>query len=221
MALRVVLADDHALVREGFASLLATSAEVEVVGTAESLPQLLEVVDRLKPDAVVTDIRMPPTQTDEGIQAATLLRERHPGIGVVVLSLYAEPGYVRALLGEGTAGRAYLLKSRVRDLDELVSAVRAVADGGSVVDPRVVEALLSPDNATARRELDALTVREGEVLAEMAAGRSNAAIAEHLYINPKTLEKHVSAIFSKLGLTEETNVNRRVAAVLAWLDGRR
>lgn len=221
VGLRVVIADDHAIVAEGIASLVATTADIEVVGTAGALGQLLAVVDDVEPDVVVTDIRMPPTHTDEGIQAAGLLRERHPQTGVVVLSLYAEPGYARTLLGDGTAGRAYLLKSRVRDVDELVGAIRSVADGDSVVDPRVVDALLSPADPSALGELDHLTQREREVLAEMASGQSNASIAQRLCLSPKTIEKHVSAIFSKLGLTEEWTLNRRVVAVLAWLDGQR
>jgi DNA-binding NarL/FixJ family response regulator len=214
----VVIADDHALVRDGIVSLLATTADVEVAGTAGDLRRLLEIVDEVEPDVVVTDIRMPPSHTTEGIEGAAAIRERHPDIGVVVLSQYAEPEYVRALLGDGTSGRAYLLKSRVRDVDELVGAIRAVARGGSVVDPRVVEVLLSPDNASKPSELDELTEREREVLAEMAAGRSNASIAERLYMSGKTVEKHVSAIFSKLGIAEEASVNRRVVAVVAWLE---
>lgn len=219
MGWRVVIADDHALVRDGVVSLLAATPDIEVAGTAGDLRQLLEVVDEAEPDVVVTDIRMPPTHTTEGIEAAAAIRARHPGIGVVVLSMYAEPEYVRTLLGDGTAGRAYLLKSRVRDVKELAGAIRAVADGGSVVDPKVVEVLLSQDSD--RSELDELTGREREVLAEMAAGHSNASIAQRLYLSGKTVEKHISTIFLKLGLTEETSVNRRVVAVLAWLEGNR
>jgi DNA-binding NarL/FixJ family response regulator len=175
------------------------------------------VVDEVRPDVVVTDIRMPPSHTTEGIEGAATIRERHPAIGVVVLSQYAEPEYIRTLLGDGTSGRAYLLKARVRDVDELAGAIRAVAGGGSVIDPNVVEVLLSPDDATRRGELDELTDREREVLAEMAAGRSNASIAGRLYMSRKTVEKHVSAIFSKLGIAEEPSINRRVVAVVAWI----
>jgi DNA-binding NarL/FixJ family response regulator len=221
MALRVVIADDHALMREGLVSLLTDQAGIEVAGTAGSLPELLGVVDEAKPDVLVTDIRMPPTNTAEGIEAAAELRTGYPDLGVVVLSQYAEPEYVRRLLGDGTAGRAYLLKSRVSEVEQLVGAIRAVAGGGSVIDPRVVEVLLSPAEAGERTELDELTGREREVLAEMAAGRSNMAIAERLYLSERTVEKHVSTIFSKLGLTEEASVNRRVAAVLAWLESGR
>jgi DNA-binding NarL/FixJ family response regulator len=216
--LRVVIADDHALVCEGIVSLLATTSDIEAAGMAGDLPQLLEIVDDVNPDVVVTDIRMPPSHTTEGIQAAATIRERHPGIGVVVLSQYAEPEYIRALLGDGTSGRAYLLKSRVRDVDGLAGAIRAVASGGSVVDPSVVDALLSTDDASKPSELDELTERERQVLAEMAAGRSNASISERLYLSPKTVEKHVGGIFAKLGIAEEPSVNRRVVAVVAWLE---
>lgn len=221
VALRVLVADDHALIREGVAGLLADAGDIAVVGTARDLPGLLTKVDALTPDVVVTDIRMPPSGTDEGIRAANRLRERHPAIGVVVLSMYAEPAYARGLLGDGTGGRAYLLKSRVREVNELVAAIRAVAAGGSVVDPQVVESLLGVGRARRRSELDALTAREREVLAAMATGLSNASIAERLSVNRKTVETHTNAIFSKLGLTAESSVNRRVAAVLAWLDGHR
>jgi DNA-binding NarL/FixJ family response regulator len=212
-----VIAEDHGLVRDGIVSLLATTSDIEVIGTAADLAGLLRVVEEVEPDVVVTDIRMPPSHTTEGIQAAATLRERHPAIGVVVLSQYAEPEYVRTLLGDGTSGRAYLLKSRVRDVDELAGAIRAVAGGGSVVDPQIVDVLLAPGPAARRSEVDDLTEREREVLAEMAAGRSNASIATRLYLSGKTVEKHVSAIFLKLGITEEKSVNRRVVAVLTWL----
>jgi len=212
-----VIADDHGLVREGISSLLAATPDIEVAATASDLDELLATVAELAPDVVVTDIRMPPTHTTEGIQAAATLRERHPAIGVVVLSMYAEPEYVRTLLGDGTAGRAYLLKARVRDADELASAIRTVAAGGSVIDPQIVEVLLGLHGSSPPSRLDALTEREREVLAEMAAGRSNAALAAHLYMSPKTVEKHVRAIFSKLRIGEETSVNRRVVAVVAWL----
>ena len=212
-----MIAEDHGLVRDGIVSLLATTPDIEVIGTAADLAGLLRIVAEVEPDVVVTDIRMPPSQTTEGIQAAATLRERHPAIGVVVLSQYAEPEYVRTLLGDGTSGRAYLLKSRVRDVDELAGAIRAVAGGGSVVDPKIVDVLLAPHPAARRSEVDDLTEREREVLAEMAAGRSNASIATRLYMSGKTVEKHVSAIFLKLGITEEKSVNRRVVAVLTWL----
>jgi DNA-binding NarL/FixJ family response regulator len=218
VGLTVVIADDHALVRDGIVSLLGTKPDIEVAGTASDLPGLLEVVDEVHPDVVVTDIRMPPSQTTEGVEGAAMIQERHPAVGVVVLSQYAEPEYIRTLLGDGTSGRAYLLKARVRDVDELARAIRAVASGDSVVDPKVVEVLLAPDAPSKPSELDELTEREREVLAEMAAGSSNASIAERLYMSGKTVEKHVSAIFSKLGIAEEPSVNRRVVAVVAWLE---
>jgi DNA-binding NarL/FixJ family response regulator len=218
MVIRVVVADDHALVRDGVVSLLGTAEDVEVVGTADDLPGLLRMVDELTPDVVITDIRMPPTFADEGVEAATSICRRHLGTGVVVLTMYAEPEYARALLGEGTAGRAYLLKSRVRDVDELLHAVRSVAAGESVVDPRIVDVLLSPSGAAPVGRLAELSQREREVLAAMAAGCSNSAIAEQLYMSSKTVEKHVRAIFTKLDIPEEPTVNRRVAAVVRWLE---
>ena len=221
MATRVVVADDHALVRDGIVSLLASIDDFDVVGVAGDVAELLRLVDTDRPDVVVTDIRMPPTHTTEGVHAAATIRERYPDIGVVVLSMYTEPDYVRMLLGDGTAGRGYLLKSRVRDVDELAGAIRAVAAGGSVIDPQVVDVLLSSERASTRRKLDELSDRERDVLAEMAAGRSNAAIGEHLYMSGKTVEKHVRAIFVKLGLGEELTLNRRVVAVVTWLESSR
>jgi DNA-binding NarL/FixJ family response regulator len=221
MGLSVVVADDHALVRDGIVSLLASTPDIEVVGTAGDLQHLLRVVDELVPNVVVTDIRMPPTHTSEGVQAATTIRERHPDVGVVVLSMYVEPDYVRTLLGDGTAGRGYLLKARVRDVDELARAIRAVAAGDSVLDSRVVDVLLSSETTSRHSLLDDLSDRERAVLAEMAAGRSNASIAEHLYMSGKTVEKHIRAIFAKLGVIEETSVNRRVVAVVTWLETNR
>jgi DNA-binding NarL/FixJ family response regulator len=219
MRLRVVVADDHALMRDGIVSLLAATADIEVVATARDAAELLQAVDATEPDVVVSDIRMPPTFTAEGIEAAQVIREKHPHIGVVILSMYAELQYVRALLADGTAGRAYLMKARVRDVDELAHAIRSVAAGNSVVDPSVVEVLLSPERSAESSRLAGLTDRERAVLAEMAAGRSNNAIAERLFVSPKTVEKHVRAIFAKLDIAEETTVNRRVIAVVTWLDG--
>jgi DNA-binding NarL/FixJ family response regulator len=178
---------------------------------------LLELVEREQPDVVVTDIRMPPTGTDEGIRAAAELRERHPGIGVVVLSQYAEPSYALALLGEGAAGRAYLLKERVSDVEEVARAIREVAAGRSVIDPTVVEALVSASGRRRKSAMDHLTPREREVLEQMATGRTNAAIAAELVLSERAVEKHTNAIFVKLGLSEERDVNRRVAAVLVYL----
>ncbi|CAN5789327.1 response regulator transcription factor [soil metagenome] len=220
MGIRVVLAEDNTLLREGIARLIEGQPDLELVGTCSDLPGLLALVSEVEPAVVVTDIRMPPTGTDEGIRAAAGLRASHPGIGVVVLSQYANPTYALDLLGGGSEGRAYLLKERVSDVGELVDAIRAVAGGGSVIDPKVVEALVS---ATARRpssDLDRLTPREAEILREMATGKSNAAIAAALILSERAVEKHTNSIFSKLGLTEEKHLNRRVKAVLLHLSGR-
>jgi DNA-binding NarL/FixJ family response regulator len=217
VGIRVVVAEDHVLLREGVSRLVQAEDDLELVGTCGDLPDLLATIDREAPDVVVTDIRMPPTGTDEGIQAASSLRERHPGIGVVVLSQYANPSYALALLAEGSEGRAYLLKERVGDVHELLSAIREVARGGSVIDPKVVEALVSSTSRATRSDLDRLTPREAEILAEMARGKSNAAIAASLVLSERAVEKHTNSIFSKLGLSEERDVNRRVKAVLLFL----
>jgi len=219
VAVRVVLAEDNALLREGVARLVETQDDLELVGVCGDLPSLLELVASASPDVVVTDIRMPPTGTDEGIRAAATLREEHPGVGVVVLSQYASPAYALALLAEGSEGRAYLLKERVSDIDELVAAIREVADGGSVIDAKVVEALVAATATRPTSDLDRLTPRENEILHEMATGKSNAAIAEALILSERAVEKHTNSIFSKLGLSEERNVNRRVKAVLLYLAG--
>ncbi len=219
MPIRVVLAEDNALLRDGVSRLVEAQADLELAGTAGDLPSLLELVETAKPDVVVTDIRMPPSGTDEGIRAAAILRSEHPEVGVVVLSQYASPAYALDLLSEGSEGRAYLLKERVSDVDELVDAIRTVADGGSVIDPKVVEALVSATATRPKSDLDRLTPRETEILHEMATGKSNAAIAETLVLSERAVEKHTNSIFSKLGLSEERNVNRRVKAVLLYLSG--
>jgi DNA-binding NarL/FixJ family response regulator len=217
MALRVILAEDSYLLREGAARLLATAPEVEVVGTCGDLDSLLSLVDEQQPHVVVTDIRMPPGSADEGIVAANRLRETHPAIGVVVLSQHLVPSYALRLLEGGSAGRAYLLKERVADLDQLLGAIRVVAEGGSAIDPKVVDALVQARSAAERSPLAELTPREREVLAEMAQGRNNAAIAKSLVLSEGAVEKHINAIFSKLGLTWEQDVHRRVRAVLMCL----
>jgi DNA-binding NarL/FixJ family response regulator len=219
MTIRVVFAEDNALLREGVARLVEAQKDLELAGVAGDLPSLLELVEQAKPDVVVTDIRMPPTGTDEGIRAAASLREDHPDVGVVVLSQYASPGYALDLLSGGSEGRAYLLKERVSDVDELVDAIRQVAEGGSVIDPKVVEELVSATATRPKSDLDRLTPRETEILHEMATGKSNAAIAETLVLSERAVEKHTNSIFSKLGLSEERNVNRRVKAVLLYLSG--
>jgi len=216
VSLRVVLAEDNALLREGIARLLERAPDLELAGTASSYDEVLAVVESTSPDVVVTDIRMPPTGTDEGIRLANHLRTTRPDVGVVVLSQHAEPAYALALLEAGSAGRAYLLKERVADVDDLLAAITEVAGGGSVVDPKVVEALVSA-NRRPTSDVDRLTPRELEVLGEMAQGKSNAAIAATLVLSERAVEKHTNSIFSKLGLTEEPDVNRRVKAVLLYL----
>jgi DNA-binding NarL/FixJ family response regulator len=215
MALRVVFAEDNYLVRQGVTSLLTEVEDIQVVAVASDLPSLLESVAGSSPDVVLTDIRMPPTHTDEGIEAARQIRSRHPGVGVVVLSQYVEEDYVFELLAGGVAGLGYLLKERVTDLDELVRALREVAHGGSVLDPVVVETLIAR-----RREhgpLLGLTDREREVLHEMATGKNNATIAKTLFMSDRAVEKQIGSLFQKLGLVDEHEVSRRVMAVLAYL----
>jgi DNA-binding NarL/FixJ family response regulator len=219
MTIRVVFAEDNALLRDGVARLVDAQEDLELAGVAGDLPELLDLVESAKPDVVVTDIRMPPSGTDEGIRAAASLREEHPDVGVVVLSQYASPGYALDLLSGGSEGRAYLLKERVSDPDELVDAIRQVAEGGSVIDPKVVEELVAATATRPKSDLDRLTPRETEILHEMATGKSNAAIAETLVLSERAVEKHTNSIFSKLGLSEERNVNRRVKAVLLYLSG--
>jgi DNA-binding NarL/FixJ family response regulator len=215
-ALRVVLADDSLLIREGVSQLIGAAEDLELVGTAGDFDALLRAVEQHRPDVVITDIRMPPTGTDEGIRAANQLRTTHPEVGVVVLSQYVDPWYPLALLRDGTRGRAYLLKERVGDLNQLRDAVLAVAKGGSVLDPKVVDALVGARGA--RSPVDRLTPREREVLAEMATGRNNAAIAAALVLTERAVEKHINAIFAKLGLAAEPDVNKRVRAVLLFLE---
>jgi len=215
--IRVLLAEDNALLREGVARLIDATADLELSGSTGDLPELLAAIEADKPDVVVTDIRMPPTGTDEGIQAANHLRAEHPDIGVVVLSQYANPSYALALLAEGSAGRAYLLKERVGGVDDLIHAIREVAGGRSVIDPAVVEALVAANARAPRSDLDRLTPREREILGEMAQGKSNAAIAATLVLSERAVEKHTNSIFSKLGLSEEKDLNRRVTAVLVYL----
>jgi DNA-binding NarL/FixJ family response regulator len=216
----VVLAEDNVLLRDGLQRLIASIPDLELAGACGSLDELLALVERTSPDVVVTDIRMPPTSTDEGIKAAASIRHSHPGTGVVVLSQFASPEYALALLAEGSERRAYLLKDRVADVDDLVEAIRAVHDGGAVIDPKVVEQLVGASSRRPRSPLDHLTPRETEILSEMARGKSNASIAATLIVSERAVEKHINSIFSKLHLTEERDVNRRVTAVLLYLGGR-
>ena len=221
MALRVVFADDNFLVRQGTVALLTEVEDVEIVGVAEDPAGLLDAVAAHAPDAVLTDLRMPPTFTTEGLEAAKVIRRRHPGTGVVVLSQYVEPDDVVELLCEGVAGLGYLLKERVARVEELVGALRAVSGGGSALDPQVVETLVARRTAQVHSPLAALTERELAVLAEMATGKNNVAIARALHVSERAVEKHTNALFGKLGLSDERDVNRRVLAVLAFLDAHR
>jgi DNA-binding NarL/FixJ family response regulator len=216
-AIRVVLAEDNTLLREGLSRLIEGDGDLELAGVATDLPELLALITANVPDVVVTDIRMPPTGTDEGIQAAAWLRQHHPSVGVVVLSQYTAPAYAMALLEEGSAGRAYLLKERVAGANELSRAIQTVASGGSVIDPLVVDELVRARTKRPKSDLEWLTPREAEILGEMAEGKSNGAIAKSLGVSERAVEKHSNAIFSKLGLSEEHDLNRRVKAVLIYL----
>ena len=216
-ALRVVLAEDHYLVREGTRRLLEASGEVDVLAAVGTAEELLDAVARLSPDAVVTDIRMPPGHHMEGIEAAHRIRREHPSVGVVVLSQHADEAYAFELLKDGADGLAYLLKDRVGDLDELLRALRATVDGRSSIDPGVVEALVARRTRVTDSPIATLTPREQDVLREMAQGRSNAGIGEALSLSESAIEKHVAAIFGKLRLTAEPQVHRRVSAVVAYL----
>lgn len=212
--MRLILADDSTLFREGLAALLAERG-FEIVGQAGTAGELIDLVEREQPDAVVTDIRMPPTQTTEGLEAAREIRRDHPEVGVVVLSQVVETHHAVELLREAAGGTGYMLKDRVGDVGELAEAVRRVANGGSAIDPEVVSTLLGR-----RREHDPLhelTGREREILGLMAEGLSNQGIVERLFLSPKTVETHIHSVFSKLGLPAETGDHRRVRAVLAYL----
>jgi len=215
--IRVVFADDNYLLREGVKQLIETQPDLELAAVAVDFDTLMAAVETEAPDVVVTDIRMPPTGTDEGIRAAEQIRARHPKTGVVVLSQYAEPEYALALLEKGAAGRAYLLKERVSDIEQLVNAIREVSKGGSVIDSKVVEALVAARTRKPESPLRDLTPRENEVLAAMAEGKNNAAIAGRLFLTERAVEKHINSIFSKLGLAEEKDVHRRVKAALLYL----
>ena len=213
--IRVLVAEDNVLLRDGIRRIIESVGELELAGTCATYDELLAAVDADPPDVVLTDIRMPPSGTDEGIRAAAELRS-HPAIGVVVLSQYVSPQYALALLEDGSEGRAYLLKDRVADIDDVVDAIRAVAGGGSVIDSKVVDEP-RPGTIAIRSPLDHLTPREKEILGEMATGKSNAAIASALVLSERAVEKHINSIFSKLHLVEEPDVNRRVKAVLLYL----
>jgi DNA-binding NarL/FixJ family response regulator len=217
MPIRIVLAEDQYLVREGVRRLLETQDDLEVAAVCDDLDSLLAAVAVERPDVVVTDIRMPPGWSDEGIRAAVQLRETNPEVGVVVLSQYATPNYVLALLEGGSEGRAYLLKERVKDLEQLVAAIRSVAEGGSVMDPKVVDALVAQNARGEESPLNQLTPRELDVLREMAEGKNNAAIAGVLFLTERSVEKVIHSIFLKLDLTWERAVHKRVKAVILYL----
>ena len=217
MTLRVVFAEDDYLVREGTAALLAEVEDLEIVATVVDLDTLLGAVEKHRPDVVLTDIRMPPTHSTEGIDAAKRIRAEHPETGVVVLSQFVEDEYAYDLLKDGAEGLGYLLKERVADVGEVVRALREVAKGGSVLDPKVVEGLVARKDRLASSPLAQLTDREREVLDQMAQGRNNAAIAKELFLTERAVEKHINSLFHKLGLSEEPNVHRRVMAVLTFL----
>jgi DNA-binding NarL/FixJ family response regulator len=218
MTVRVVFADDNYLVRQGVTGVLAEADEVELLESVADQVALLAAVEEHRPDAVLTDIRMPPSFTTEGIDAAKRIRADFPQIGVVVLSQYVEEQYAFELLSDGVAGLGYLLKERVTEVDDLVRALHEVARGGSVLDPKIVEALLSRKSAESTSVLSALTEREYEVLQQLAAGRSNAATAKALFMSERAVEKHVGSVFTKLGILHESDTNRRVMAVLAFLE---
>ncbi len=217
MALRVIFAEDNYLVREGTTALFRETEDLDLVETVGDLPSLLLAVEKHKPDAVLTDIRMPPTHTMEGITAANEIRNSHPKIGVLVLSQYVEDEYAQELLKDGAAGRGYLLKERIADVDELVRALKEVAEGGSVLDPKVVESLVARRQRLADSPISRLTDREREVLEQMAQGKNNAAVAEALFLSERAVEKHINSLFHKLDLSEEPAVHRRVMAVLRFL----
>jgi DNA-binding NarL/FixJ family response regulator len=217
VSISVVMADDSLIVREGIRQLLEAQPDVEVVAMCSDLDSLLEAVHEKQPDVVITDIRMPPSHTDEGIRAAAELHHSEPHVGVVVLSQFADPIYALALLESGSDGRAYLLKERVHDRDELMSAIRSVTDGGSVIDPKIVEGLVAARADADSSPLSDLTPREHEVLAEIAQGKSNTAIAESLVLTKRAVEKHINSIFLKLNLSDAEDVSKRVKATLMFL----
>jgi len=211
---RTVVVDDSLLIRQGIVRLLDFDDGIEVVGAFDSPQQALAAIEGLTPDVVLTDIRMPPTHTDEGIVLANTLRERSPELGVLVLSQHLTPRYAIGLLGSGSEGRGYLLKDRLHDLDTLAGALRTIAGGGCQIDPLVVEALTGGSAASA---LDVLTPRELQILGDIAEGANNQAIADRRVLTRRAVEKHASAIFQKLGLTDDEDANRRVRAVLVYL----
>jgi DNA-binding NarL/FixJ family response regulator len=219
MSIRVLLGEDNVLLREGMRGLLSSTGDIDVVASCGDLPSMREHVDALEPDVVLTDIRMPPTCPAAGVMVARHCRTHHPATGVVLLSQYVDPGYVRSLLESGSAGRGYLLKDHVSDVDELVAAVTTVAQGGSVVDPRVIDHLVKVGVSRGNANVARLSARELEVLAEMSRGHNNAAIAASLFIGQRAVEKHINSIFAKLGVGVGDEAHPRVRAVLLYLSG--
>jgi len=218
--LTLVVAEDNLLVREGVLRLVAEIDGLSVSASCSSYDDLLAAVDNYNPDVVVTDIRMPPGHRDEGIRASNRFRTSHPDLGVLVLSQFLDAAYVLALLEDGTRGRGYLLKDHVDEVDRLARAIRTVAAGGSFIDDEVVDVLVRSQTRNVDSPLESLSARELEVLTEMATGATNSAIADSLYVSSHSVEKHASAIFAKLGLAEDVEVNRRVKAVVMFLAGR-
>jgi DNA-binding NarL/FixJ family response regulator len=214
---RVVIAEDAYVIREFLTTALGSSSEVELVAVCANGKELRSAIGTWRPDVVITDIRMPPSGGEEGVQIAAELRDSHPEMGVIVLSQYAEPAYALTLLDRGTGRRAYLLKERIRDREELIGAIQTVAQGGSVIDPMIVDVLIQARARVAESRLSDLTPRERELLAEIAAGKSNGAIARSLFLTKRAVEKHVNSIFSKLDLPETEDVSRRVKATLIYL----
>lgn len=217
MGLTLVFAEDSFIVREGVRAVIEAVQGLELVATVEDYDELMTATERERPDVVITDIRMPPTRTDEGIRAAREIRTSYPDTGVLVLSQYVEPAYALRLFENGSDGLGYLLKERVGDVDQLVEGLKRVAEGGSVVDPKVVDALIVGRNSARQSKLARLTERETEVLEQLATGKSNAAIADELYLSVRAIEKNVNSIFIKLDLLPEPETNRRVRAVLMYL----
>jgi DNA-binding NarL/FixJ family response regulator len=220
MRIKVVVAEDSYLVREALSRLLENEPELDLAAVTVDATALDSAIEREQPQVVLTDIFMPPSRGPEGIRVAARLRESHPDVGVVVLSQYADPGYALELFASGSDGRAYLLKERVGNRAELMDAIRAVAAGGSVVDPKIVEALITARKRMVDSPLAALTAREREVLAEVATGKTNTAIAESLFLTKRAIEKHINSIFLKLDLRESEDVSRRVKAALIHLSER-
>jgi DNA-binding NarL/FixJ family response regulator len=217
MPIRVALGEDSLIVREGVHGLLAMDPDIEIVAAVGDDAALRRACEEERPDVVLTDIRMPPTHTDEGIRLAADLRESQPRVGVVILSQFSDPTYALELLDRGSDGRAYLLKERVHNRAELMAAIRAVAEGGSMIDPKIVEALVVARGRAERSPLNELTAREREVLAEIAQGKSNTAIADALFLTKRAVEKHINSIFLKLGLADAEDVSKRVKAALMFL----